>query len=112
MGADGLIIDRNQLQTYECDGLGQCCEGSQQAVVLPRCEPQTQAIVRICARGHTLCRAQHQAPGFQGERCPIDRGIVISFARMTRFLATDIPNQRIGSMPTLPNGPGRPLLRA
>ena len=26
---------------------------------------------------------------------PDDRGIVISFARMTRILATDIPNQRI-----------------
>ena len=26
---------------------------------------------------------------------PDDRGIVISFARMTKFLATDIPNQRI-----------------
>ena len=47
--ADGLIIERNQLQTYECDGLA-VLRSLPAAVVLPRSTGQLEAIVRICAR--------------------------------------------------------------
>ncbi len=44
VGVDGLIIDRNQLQTYECDGLA-VLRSLPAAVVLPRSTAQVQAVI-------------------------------------------------------------------
>jgi glycolate oxidase len=94
VGADGLIIERNQLQTYECDALA-VLRTLPGAVVLPRSTEQLQKIVGICARHHIPFVGRGAGTGLSGGAMPDDRGIVISFARMTRILATDIPNQRI-----------------
>jgi glycolate oxidase len=94
VGADGLIIDRNQLQTYECDGLAML-RSLPAAVILPRSTAQLQKAVGICARHHIPFVGRGAGTGLSGGAMPDDRGIVISFARMTKFLATDIPNQRI-----------------
>ncbi len=45
VGVDGLIIDRNQLQTYECDGLA-VLRSLPAAVVLPRSTAQAQAVIQ------------------------------------------------------------------
>ncbi len=94
VGADGLIIERNQLQTYECDALA-VLRTLPGAVVLPRSTEQLQKIVGICARHHIPFVGRGAGTGLSGGAMPDDRGIVISFARMTRILGTDIPNQRI-----------------
>jgi glycolate oxidase len=94
VGADGLIIERNQLQTYECDGLAML-RSLPAAVILPRSTAQLQKAVGICARHHIPFVGRGAGTGLSGGAMPDDRGIVISFARMTRILATDIPNQRI-----------------
>ena len=94
VGVDGLIIDRNQLQTYECDGLA-VLRSLPAAVVLPRSTAQAQAVVQVCARHQIPFVGRGAGTGLSGGALPNDRGIVISFARMTRILATDIPNQRI-----------------
>jgi glycolate oxidase len=94
VGVDGLIIDRNQLQTYECDGLA-VLRSLPAAVVLPRTTAQAQAVIRICARHQIPFVGRGAGTGLSGGALPNDRGIVISFARMTRILATDIPNQRV-----------------
>jgi glycolate oxidase len=94
VGADGLIIERNQLQTYECDALA-VLRSLPGAVILPRTTAQLQKAVRICARHQIPFVGRGAGTGLSGGAMPDDRGIVISFARMTRILATDIPNQRI-----------------
>src|ERR1700691_2568240 len=94
VGADGLIIERNQLQTYECDALA-VLRSLPGAVILPRSTAQLQKAVAICARHHIPFVGRGAGTGLSGGAMPDDRGIVISFARMTKFLATDIPNQRI-----------------
>ena len=94
VGAEGLIVERNQLQTYECDGLA-ALRSVPAAVVLPRSAAQLQAVIRVCARHHIPFVGRGAGTGLSGGALPDDRGIVISFARMTKFLATDIPNQRI-----------------
>src|SRR6202044_1573153 len=65
------------------------------AVILPRSTTQLQKAVAICARHHIPFVGRGAGTGLSGGALPDDRGIVISFARMTKFLATDIPNQRI-----------------
>jgi glycolate oxidase len=94
VGADGLIIERNQLQTYECDGLA-ALRNLPAAVVLPRSTTQLQAVVRICARHRIPFVGRGAGTGLSGGALPDDRGIVISFSRMTHILAMDIPNQRV-----------------
>jgi glycolate oxidase len=100
--ADGLIIERNQLQTYECDGLA-VLRSLPAAVVLPRSTRQLEAIVRICARHRIPFVGRGAGTGLSGGALPDDRGIVISFARMTRILAVDIPNQRVTVEPGVIN---------
>ncbi len=94
VGVDGLIIDRNQLQTYECDGLA-VLRSLPAAVVLPRSTAQAQAVIRVCARRQIPFVGRGAGTGLSGGALPNDRGIVISFARMTRVLDIDIPNQRV-----------------
>jgi len=94
VGADGLIIERNQLQTYECDGLS-ALRNLPAAVVLPRSTAQLQAVVRICARYSIPFVGRGAGTGLSGGALPDDRGIVISFSRMTHILGIDIPNQRV-----------------
>src|ERR1700742_3019389 len=94
VGVDGLIIERNQLQTYECDGLA-VLRSLPAAVVLPRPTAQLQAVIKVCAQHQIPFVSRGAGTGLSGGALPNDRGIVISLARMTKFLATDIPNQRV-----------------
>jgi glycolate oxidase len=94
VGLDGLIVERNQLQTYECDGLA-VLRSLPAAVVLPRSTAQLQRVVGICARHQIPFVGRGAGTGLSGGALPDDRGIVISFARMTKILSTDIPNQRV-----------------
>jgi glycolate oxidase len=100
--ADGLIIERNQLQTYECDGLA-VLRSLPAAVVLPRSTGQLEAIVRICARHAIPFVGRGAGTGLSGGALPDDRGIVIGFGRMTRILDVDVPNQRVTVEPGVIN---------
>ena len=71
VGADGLIIERNQLQTYECDALA-VLRSLPAAVVLPRSTAQLQNGRRhLRPASHTLSSAAAPAPASPGERCPM-----------------------------------------
>src|SRR5580704_397768 len=80
VGAGGLIIERNQLQTYECDGLA-ALRNLPAAVVLPRTAAELQAVVRICAMHRIPFVGRGAGTGLSGGALPNDRGIVISFSR-------------------------------
>jgi glycolate oxidase len=92
--ATGLITEASQLQTYECDGLTNF-RTLPSAVLLPRSTKQVQAIVRVCARHKIPFVARGAGTGLSGGALPVSGGIVISFARMNRILAVDIPNERV-----------------
>ncbi len=94
VGSDGLIVERNQLQTYECDGLA-AFRSLPAAVVLPRTTAQVKRVVRVCAEHSIPFVARGAGTGLSGGALPDDRGIVIGFARMTRMLGVDLPNQRV-----------------
>src|ERR1700744_6514631 len=94
VGAEGLIVERNQLQTYECDGLA-VLRSVPAAVVLPRSTAQLQAVIKVCAQHQIPFVSRGAGTGLSGGALPNDRGIVISCSRMTHILAVDMPNQRI-----------------
>src|SRR5947209_8692974 len=90
----GLISSSEELKTYECDGLTnfrvQPC-----AVLLPTSTEQVQAIVRICHRERIPFVARGSGTGLSGGALPVEKGIVISFARMNHILEVDFPNARV-----------------
>src|ERR1700755_1583924 len=90
----GLIVERNQLQTYECDALDML-RNLPAAVVLPSSTAQVAAVIKICAKHGIPFVGRGAGTGLSGGALPDSRGIVISFARMNRTLEVDIPNQRI-----------------
>lgn len=102
VGADGIIVEKNQLQTYECDGLA-ALRAIPAAVLLPRSTAEVQAIIKTCARHQIPFVARGAGTGLSGGALPDTGGIVIGFSRMTRILEVDIPNQRITVEPGVIN---------
>src|SRR6476646_2107535 len=92
VGQEGLIVEHDQLQTYECDGLTNFRQIPED-VVLPRSTAEVQGIVRICARERIPFVARGSGTGLSGGALPAEGGIVISLARMNRILDVDLPNQ-------------------
>src|SRR5512141_228251 len=94
VGEAGLITRADQLRTYECDGLTnfRVMPG---AVVIPSAREQVQPIVQACNRHKAAFVARGSGTGLSGGALPVDGGIVISLARLTRILEVDIPNQRV-----------------
>ncbi|MGA3194850.1 MAG: FAD-linked oxidase C-terminal domain-containing protein [Terriglobales bacterium] len=102
VGPSGLITEREQLSTYECDGLTMF-RVMPQAVLLPISTEQVQAIVRVCHRGKIPFVARGSGTGLSGGALPVANGIVISLARMNRILEVDLPNQRVVVEPGVMN---------
>jgi glycolate oxidase len=100
--AGGLITEKNQLQTYECDGLlnFSVVPG---AVLLPRTAEEVQGIVRVCARHGIPFVSRGAGTGLSGGALPAAGGVVISLARMNRILDVDIVNQRVTVEPGVIN---------
>lgn len=94
VGEPGLITRADQLRTYECDGLTnfRVMPG---AVVIPATREQVQPIVQVCARHMVAFVARGSGTGLSGGALPVEGGIVISLARLTRILDVDLPNQRV-----------------
>ncbi|HMK31923.1 MAG TPA: FAD-binding protein, partial [Terriglobales bacterium] len=94
VGDEGLITEPEQLRTYECDGLTNF-RVMPAAVVLPTSAEQVQAVVRLCQKEKIPFVARGSGTGLSGGALPIENGIVISLARMTRILEVDYPNARV-----------------
>src|SRR5215471_3388985 len=94
LGEGGLITRREQLLTYECDGLT-VFRVLPEAVTLPASAEQVVEIVRICHAEGIPFVARGSGTGLSGGALPVENGIVISLARLNRILEVDIPNQRI-----------------
>jgi glycolate oxidase len=91
---EALITSREELRTYECDGLTNF-RVVPLAVVLPSTAEQVQAIVHLCAQEHVAFVARGSGTGLSGGALPVEGGIVISLARLGRILKLDIRNARV-----------------
>ncbi len=98
----GLITETSELHTYECDGLTNL-RVLPQAVLLPTSTSDVQAIVRICQREKIPFVARGSGTGLSGGALPVDKGVVISLARMNRILEVDLPNARVVAEPGVVN---------
>ncbi len=94
LGPDGVIAEREQLRTYECDGLTSY-RVIPSLVVLPETADEVQAAVRICHRAGVPFVARGSGTGLSGGALPVEEGVLIVLSRMRRILEVDLPNQRV-----------------
>ena len=92
-GPQGVISERNQLRTYECDGLANF-RVVPSVVVLPETADQAQAVVRACHEAGVPFVARGSGTGLSGGALPVSDGVLIVLARMRRILEVDLDNQR------------------
>src|SRR5919202_281864 len=91
LGPEGVISDREQLRTYECDGLMNY-RVIPDLVVLPESAEQVQSIVKVCYDEGIPYVARGSGTGLSGGALPVEAGILIVLSRMRRILEVDIPD--------------------
>ena len=93
VGPQGVISERNQLRTYECDGLANF-RVIPSVVVLPETGEQVQAVVRACHEAGVPFVARGSGTGLSGGALPAADGVLVVLSRMRRIIEIDYDNQR------------------
>ena len=100
--ADALIVEPEQLRTYECDALTGH-RAVPELVVLPRSAADVQAVVRLCHEHRVPFVARGAGTGLSGGALPVADGVVISLTRMNRVLEVDLDRGRVVVEPGVTN---------
>ncbi len=102
LGARKVIDDRQQLRTYECDGLAhyKVVPG---LVVLAETTEDVAATVRACAGAGVPFVARGSGTGLSGGALPHADGVLVVTSRMRRILEIDRDGQRAVVQPGVIN---------
>jgi glycolate oxidase len=93
VGPQGVISERNQLRTYECDGLANF-RVVPSVVVLPETAAQVRSVVRACHHAGVPFVARGSGTGLSGGALPVADGVLVVLARMRDIVEVDLDNQR------------------
>uniref|UniRef100_UPI0004AA5AB0 FAD-linked oxidase C-terminal domain-containing protein n=1 Tax=Picosynechococcus sp. NKBG042902 TaxID=490193 RepID=UPI0004AA5AB0 len=102
VGRDGVIRRKEEILTYECDGLS-AYRKRPALVVLPRTTAEIAAIAKFCHEQEIPWVARGAGTGLSGGALPLDNGILIVTARMREILNIDLDNQQITVQPGVIN---------
>ncbi len=102
VGKDGVIRRKEELLTYECDGLASYRQRPG-LVVLPRTTEQVAAAIKICSDRNIPWVARGAGTGLSGGALPIEDCVLIVTARMNQILNVDLNNHRITVQPGVIN---------
>ncbi|MGL6279061.1 MAG: FAD-linked oxidase C-terminal domain-containing protein, partial [Gaiella sp.] len=102
VGTAHVVVDRDQLQTYDCDGLTGW-RAQPEAVVLPGSASEVQEVVRCCVERSVPFVARGAGTGLSGGALPVADGIVIALTRLNRILEVDAASRRVVVEPGVTN---------
>ncbi len=102
VGKNGVVQRREELITYECDGLTSYRQRPA-VVVLPRTTEQVAAVVKICDRAAIPFIARGAGTGLSGGALPIEDCVLIVTALMRQIIDIDLENQRVVVQPGVIN---------
>jgi glycolate oxidase len=102
VGKDGVVRRKEELLTYECDGLASYRQRPA-LVVLPRTTEQVAAAIKICDRHSIPWVARGAGTGLSGGALPVENCVLIVTARMNQILDIDLENQRVIVQPGVIN---------
>ncbi|MBD2048884.1 glycolate oxidase subunit GlcD [Coleofasciculus sp. FACHB-64] len=94
IGKNGVVQRREELITYECDGLTSYRQ-KPALVVLPRTTEEVAAAVRICDQNQIPWVARGAGTGLSGGALPVENCVLIVTALMRKILSIDLENQRV-----------------
>ncbi|HEX7188373.1 MAG TPA: FAD-linked oxidase C-terminal domain-containing protein [Actinomycetes bacterium] len=93
LGDDAVVTDRQQLRTYECDGLAQY-KVTPAVVVLPLTTAEVAAVVRACLDAGVPYVARGSGTGLSGGALPHADGVLVVTSRMRAVRDVDAADQR------------------
>jgi glycolate oxidase len=102
LGADAVVTDRQELRTYECDGLAHY-RVTPGLVVLPATAEQVAYVVRSCVAAGVPYVARGSGTGLSGGALPRGDGVLIVTSRMRRLLDVDVTAERAVVEPGVTN---------
>ncbi len=102
LGTESVIRRRDELLTYECDGLA-AYRQRPALVVLPRSTAEVATAIRLCNEYELPWVARGAGTGLSGGALPIAEGVVIATTRMKQILQVDLENQRVVVQPGVIN---------
>lgn len=102
LGQKNVIQRREELITYECDGLASYRERPALAV-LPRTTEQVAAAVKICNKYNIPFIARGSGTGLSGGALPVEDCLLIVTSMMRQILNVDLDNQRVVVQPGVIN---------
>src|SRR5258706_10716250 len=101
LGQDKVLGTREDLLIYEYDGAVDTA--TPDAVVLPNDTSDVAKLSRFCHQNDVPIVPRGAGTGLSGGAIPVEGGVVVSFARMSRILEIDVPNMRAVVQPGLVN---------
>jgi len=102
VGKNSIVRRREELLTYECDGLTSYRQRPE-LVVLPRTTAQVAEAVKICDRNSIPWVARGAGTGLSGGALPVADCVLIVTALMKQILHIDLENQHIVVQPGVIN---------
>jgi glycolate oxidase len=102
LGYKNVVQRREELITYECDGLASYRERPA-LVVLPRTTEQVAAAVKICNKYNIPFIARGSGTGLSGGALPVEECVLIVTSMMRQILNVDTENQRVVVQPGVIN---------
>ncbi len=101
LGKNAVLSTASDLKLYEYDG--GVDKAPPDVVVFPRTTENVVALVQLAAKHHLPIVGRGAGTGLSGGAIARAGGMMISFARMNRILAIDIPNERALVQPGVVN---------
>lgn len=102
LGKNGVVQRKEELITYECDGLTSYRQRPA-IVVLPRTTEQVAQVVKICDRHNIPFIARGAGTGLSGGALPTEDCVLIVTALMRQILNIDWENQQVVVQPGVIN---------
>ena len=102
VGKNGVVQRKEELLTYECDGLASYRQRPA-LVVLPRTTEEVAAVVKLCHDLELPWVARGAGTGLSGGALPHENGVLIVTARMNSILQQDLDNHCITVQPGVIN---------
>ncbi len=99
---ESVLVEREQLKPYECDGLSAYRE-TPLAAVIPGDEREVAEVLRVARSTGTPVVARGSGTGLSGGALPLADGILVSLAKFNRILAVDVPGRRARVQPGVTN---------
>ena len=97
-----MLVDRDELRTYESDALTYL-RGVPAVVCLPGSADEVRRVVRACWEAEAPWVARGAGTGLSGGATPVPDGVVIGLSRLRRVLEVDLPNARVVVEPGVTN---------